>query len=146
MGRIADLIKDKVEQFKEDRERRRKIEEKANRLSRDAYNSAYVKSRVARGSHEGREAGWKKRGGGGFLSTLARYGESFSKAGEETFGLGSLNKLGEEFSHRPKKRQTSHLDEVDLGELGLGLTKKKKQKDPSGITIKIYTNKKRRKR
>ena len=125
MGKIADFIKNKVEQVKEDRERRQKIEKNINKLSRDAYNKAYKISRIAKASQEGREAGWKKRGSSGILGTLARYGESFSKAGEETFGLDSLNKLGKSYDSKKQKK-----DPFDLGldELGFGQRQKRRKR------------------
>lgn len=112
MGKIASYLKAKAKQYSEDRIRRQKIEQKAKELSRDAYNKSYTTARVARASQEGRAAGWKKKGGGGTLATLARYGESFSKAGEESFGLGFNSKkqddpfdLGFGFSEKKRKRR-----------------------------------------
>lgn len=93
MGKISQALKSRLTLAREDMKRKREFNQRIQQRERDEYNRAYEAGRIKRARQEGYAAGHKSKGG--IVGTVLRYGESFSKAGEEMFGLDSL---------APKKR------------------------------------------
>ncbi len=84
LGNAFGNVGDKIFGTKEDRKRRVELEKQIKLEERDAYNDAYRKARIKRARKEGSQRGSKSGSG---LGSLARYGESFAKAGEDMLSL-----------------------------------------------------------
>ncbi len=123
MGKIANYIKRKSREFSQDRERRKTLNEEVKVASRDAYNQSYKTEAIAQARRQGKQAA--QRGGESTFGQIGNYAQSFSKAGEEMFGFGTLSKA-------TKKGSDPYSDVLGFT---LGGKRKKKKKRRSGNIV-----------
>lgn len=104
MGKIAQALKQRLQEAKQNWEERKAFDRQLEIERKREYRLAYAKGLKAKARAEGYGAG-RQKGKGGTLGTLARYGESFAKAGEELIALPPSLKR-----QRKKKRKNDPYD------------------------------------
>ena len=101
MGKLTDRLFGTPEE----RARKRETESRAKALRQSSYERGFIEGSRKEGYRAGREAARQKgKGGSGFLGTVGRYADSFSKAGEEMFGLPGMKPKKRQHKRKPRRR------------------------------------------